>query len=70
MPSVAYVLIVEGNPVGMFDTLELAQTDARAHISASKSVRIESLAAPAPSEAWIYAPEVSGWVHQRNAAAG
>ncbi|MDP1537390.1 MAG: hypothetical protein Q8L95_09440 [Burkholderiales bacterium] len=64
----SYMLYVNRKPTDAFESLELAKSSAQQYIDKAEQVRIESLVAPAPSQAWYWDAEVNAWVHQPNAA--
>lgn len=58
---VGYFIYSNDNLVGVRDTLEQAQALAMEHVRSGMRVRIESLAAPAPSQFWYYDQDEGVW---------
>ncbi|MGO9139728.1 MAG: hypothetical protein ACLP9S_05200 [Syntrophales bacterium] len=60
----SYILYIDGNPTQMVNSLEKAKQLAEPYITDRKTLRIESLVAPARSEIWIYDSKDKDWVEQ------
>jgi hypothetical protein len=58
-----FCLYADDIPVGIFDTLDEAQSRASEFIRQGSAVRIDCDNAPAPSVVWRFDTEVDAWVH-------
>ena len=61
---IKYMLYVRDNPEAVCESPEEAQEVAKRYMSDNQTLRIESMAAPAPARIWIYDYETQGWVEQ------
>ncbi len=61
---IKYMLYVSDNPETVCESLAEAQEVAKRYMSDNQTLRIESMAAPAPTRIWIYNYETQAWVEQ------
>lgn len=57
-----FLLYADDKPVNFFATLDEAKSRALEFIGQVSAVRIESLVAPDPSDAWEFDTDVDAWV--------
>lgn len=62
--AINYMLYVDEKATTVSKTLGEAQEAAEPHIANAARLKIESYAAPAPSQEWLYDYEIADWVEQ------
>lgn len=62
--GVGYMLFVDSKPMAANESLEVVKQVARAYIPNMVPLRIEGMAAPAPTRVWNYDHGLQEWVER------